>query len=186
MQRSGRLQSAGLTTSTFTLAEDRAARFPKEPPPPNESAGQGPPSREGFTALRILTGSEGLHRTTIEPRTRQLGLPAVERGSDPVVLEVAAAKTDSLDPLDQVVERLRPPLTWTGRTVPIAGFPTELRSEDAIHRWDLVGDDAISHELLSQHDLFIHAVNFIGHPLLAGGLAANGDRCDPIVGRVRS
>jgi hypothetical protein len=69
----------------------------------------------------------------------------------------------------------------------ISGFPTDLRSEDAIHRWDLVGDDAIGHELLSQHDLFIYAVNFIGHPLLAGGgLAASGDRCDPIVDRVRS
>jgi hypothetical protein len=28
------------------------------------------------SALRILTGSEGLHRTTIDPRTRQFGLPA--------------------------------------------------------------------------------------------------------------
>ena len=52
--------------------------------------------------------------------------------------------------------------------MPISGFPTHLRSEVTILRWDLVGDDAISHELLSQHDLFIHAVNFIGHPLLAG------------------
>ena len=54
--------------------------------------------------------------------------------------------------------------------MPIAGFPTELRSEDAIHRWDLVGDDAISHELLSQHDLFIHAVNFIGLHCSRGGV----------------
>ena len=32
----GRLQGAGPTTSTFTLAEDRAARFPTVPPPPLE------------------------------------------------------------------------------------------------------------------------------------------------------
>jgi hypothetical protein len=61
-------------------------------------------------------------------------------------------------------------LTWTGRTVKIAGFPTHLRSEDALHRWDLVGDDETSYELLSQQDLLVHAVNFIGLPLLRGVL----------------
>jgi hypothetical protein len=76
-------------------------------------------------------------------------------------------------------------LTWTGRTVRISGFPTHLRSEDALHRWDLVGDDETSHELLAQQDLLVHAVRFIGRPLLSRGLDA-GAGTEPFYARVRS
>jgi len=75
-------------------------------------------------------------------------------------------------------------LSWTGRTVQVAGFATHLRSEDALHRWDLVGDDETSHELLSQHDLLVHAVKFIGLPLLRRGLASRADS-EPLLARVR-
>ena len=76
-------------------------------------------------------------------------------------------------------------LTWTSRTVRIAGFPTHLRSEDALHRWDLVGDDETSHELLGQQDLLVHAVSFIGLPLLRRGLDS-GAGSEPLLVRVRS
>jgi hypothetical protein len=76
-------------------------------------------------------------------------------------------------------------LTWTSRTVRIAGFPTHLRSEDALHRWDLVGDDETSHQLLGQQDLLVHAVSFIGSPLLRRGLDA-GAGSGPLLARVRS
>jgi uncharacterized protein (TIGR03083 family) len=76
-------------------------------------------------------------------------------------------------------------LTWTGRTVRVAGFPTHLRSEDALHRWDLMGDDETSHELLGQQDLLVHAVSFIGLPLLRRGLASAAEP-QVFLARVRS
>jgi uncharacterized protein (TIGR03083 family) len=76
-------------------------------------------------------------------------------------------------------------LAWTGRTVRVSGFPTHLRSEDALHRWDLVGDDQTSYELLSQHDLLVHAVSFIGRPLLRRGLDSRAGT-EPLHARVRT
>jgi uncharacterized protein (TIGR03083 family) len=76
-------------------------------------------------------------------------------------------------------------LAWTNRTVAVSGFPTHMRSEDALHRWDLVGDDETSHVLLGQHDLLTHAVGFIGEPLLRRGREA-GTATDHFRGRVRS
>ena len=60
-----------------------------------------------------------------------------------------------------------------------------MRSEDTLHRWDLVGDDETSHELLGQQDLLTHAVTFIGRPLLRRGRDA-GAAEDRLRGRVRS
>jgi len=74
-------------------------------------------------------------------------------------------------------------LRWTGRTVAVKGFPTHMRSESAVHRWDVAGDDETSRHLLSQPDLLSHAVGFIGKPLLVKGLA--GAKA-PFSGRVRS
>jgi uncharacterized protein (TIGR03083 family) len=74
-------------------------------------------------------------------------------------------------------------LQWTGRTVAVKGFPTHMRSESAVHRWDLVGDDDTSWELLAQPELLAHAVGFIGRPLLVRGL---GRAHAPFSGRVRS
>jgi hypothetical protein len=82
-------------------------------------------------------------------------------------------------------ERPEAELTWTGRTVRVSGFPTHLRSEDALHRWDLVGDDETSYELLAQQDLLVHAVRFIGLPLLRRGLDS-GAVTEPFLARVRS
>jgi hypothetical protein len=75
-------------------------------------------------------------------------------------------------------------LRWTNRTVPVSGFLTHMRSEDALHRWDLVGDDEKSRELLGQDDLLRHAVKFIGQPLLQRGLAAESGGAD-LIARVR-
>jgi hypothetical protein len=61
-------------------------------------------------------------------------------------------------------------LRWTGRTVRADGFGTHMRSEDAVHRWDLVGDDEDSTALLGQQKLIEHAVGFIGAPLFQRGL----------------
>jgi uncharacterized protein (TIGR03083 family) len=88
--------------------------------------------------------------------------------------------------IDQVLDaQPEAELAWTGRTVRVAGFPTHLRSEDAVHRWDLMGDDETSHELLGQQDLLVHAVSFIGLPLLRRGLASTAEP-RPFLARVRS
>jgi uncharacterized protein (TIGR03083 family) len=72
-------------------------------------------------------------------------------------IESEAARASAIT--DLALER-RPDarLLWTNRTVAISGFPTHMRSEDALHRWDLVGDDDTSNELLGQQDLLAHAV----------------------------
>ena len=74
-------------------------------------------------------------------------------------------------------------LRWTGRTVAVKGFPTHMRSESALHRWDIAGDDETSRQLLAQPDLLAHAVRWVGRPLLAKGTA---DAHAPFTGRVRS
>ncbi|MHB8191592.1 MAG: maleylpyruvate isomerase N-terminal domain-containing protein, partial [Ferrimicrobium sp.] len=47
---------------------------------------------------------------------------------------------------------------WTGRQMVVATFVTHLRSELAIHRFDLVGDDETGTKLLGQPELTDHAV----------------------------
>ncbi len=61
---------------------------------------------------------------------------------------------------------------WTGRQMVVATFVTHLRSELALHRFDLVGDDETSLSLLGQPELTDHAVAVLGRALLARGAAA--------------
>src|ERR1700722_1783092 len=65
-------------------------------------------------ALRIPAGSacSANDDRTEDPPVRFAG---VEQGSDPVVLEVAEAEADALDPLDQVVERFGRPVAHAGQ-----------------------------------------------------------------------
>jgi uncharacterized protein (TIGR03083 family) len=76
-------------------------------------------------------------------------------------------------------------LMWTDRMVSVSGFLSHMRSENALHRWDLVGDDDISAALLGQPDLLKHALEFIGRPLYQRGLEA-GAASGSFVARVRS
>lgn len=50
---------------------------------------------------------------------------------------------------------------FTGTNLTAAGISTHSRSEAAIHRWDVVGDDSVSAELLSQPELTAHAVSVL-------------------------
>ena len=61
---------------------------------------------------------------------------------------------------------------WTGRQMVVATFVTHLRSELAIHRFDLVGDDETGTKLLGQPELTDHAVAVLGRALVARGAAA--------------
>ncbi len=55
---------------------------------------------------------------------------------------------------------------WNGRSMVVATFVTHLRSELALHRWDLRGDDEIGFTLLSQPELTAHAVTVLGTVLV--------------------
>jgi hypothetical protein len=82
--------------------------------------------------------------------------------------------------LGELLEREQDPvLRWTNRQVKAAGFVKHSRSECAVHRWDIVGDDDIGEGLLAQLELLEHVVEFIG-PLsmtargMATGAGAGG------------
>jgi uncharacterized protein (TIGR03083 family) len=55
----------------------------------------------------------------------------------------------------------RAAVAFTGTTMTATQFQTHARSEAALHRWDLVGDDSVSDQLLSQPELTRHAVNVL-------------------------
>ncbi len=58
---------------------------------------------------------------------------------------------------------------WTGRAMLVKTFVTHLRSELAIHRYDIVGDDETSRALLGNSELTDHAVTILGRALLFRG-----------------
>jgi Mycothiol maleylpyruvate isomerase N-terminal domain len=55
-------------------------------------------------------------------------------------------------------------LRWAGRTVRLAGFLTHMRSENAVHRWDLVGDDHESATLLGNRNCSNTRCTLSGNP----------------------
>lgn len=65
---------------------------------------------------------------------------------------------------------------WTGRQMVVRTFLTHLRSEFAIHRFDLTGDDDTGNELLAQPELTNHAVDVLGNALLVRGSIAESSR----------
>ncbi|KAA0024843.1 maleylpyruvate isomerase N-terminal domain-containing protein [Antrihabitans cavernicola] len=95
-------------------------------------------------------------------------------------------EADFRDKLASVLDR-EPNATmrWTGRQMRASSFLTHLRSECALHRWDMAGDDATSTELLGQYELLEHAVSAIGaKPMTARGLT--GETPSSWHGRVAS
>jgi Mycothiol maleylpyruvate isomerase N-terminal domain len=100
-------------------------------------------------------------------------LRTIERGDEQMRAEVATIVADDPDAT----------LTWTRRQMRVDSFLTHLRSECAIHRWDMVGDDETSWRLLGSFDLFKHAITAIGSgPMSARGLATGaGDGEDCVV-----
>ncbi len=70
---------------------------------------------------------------------------------------------------------------WTGRQMVVATFVTHLRSELAIHRFDLVGDDETGTKLLGQPELTDHAVAVLGRALVARGAGSVPDGFSAVV-----
>jgi uncharacterized protein (TIGR03083 family) len=75
--------------------------------------------------------------------------------------------------MDDVLTR-EPDVTipFTGRPFKAATFAMHGRSELAIHRWDMVGDDEVSWRLLGQPELTAHAVHAMGAMLFQRGCVA--------------
>jgi hypothetical protein len=112
-------------------------------------AGDPVPRTRGFeereAPYRALGDAALMHRLEIE-----------EQRVRAMLGEVLAAEPDAVIP-------------WTGRQMPVAKFVPHLRSEFAIHRWDIAGDDATGDDLLAQPELTHHAVEVLGRLLLARG-----------------
>lgn len=85
----------------------------------------------------------------------------------PVSIERAAVALDAV--LNSQPDAVVP---WTGRQMVVATFITHMRSELALHRWDLVGDDDVSMTLLAQPELTDHAVTVLGRALVVRGAAS--------------
>ncbi|WP_026425582.1 maleylpyruvate isomerase N-terminal domain-containing protein [Actinokineospora inagensis] len=80
-----------------------------------------------------------------------------------------------------------PIVRWTNRRVHAVGFLKHSRSECAVHRWDIVGDDEVSLRLLSQEELFRHLVEFVGPiPMTARGMATGVGQGASLKARVRA
>ncbi len=60
-------------------------------------------------------------------------------------------------------------IPWTGRCMAVAKFIPHLRNEHALHRWDMVGEDDVSRQLLGSDDLVNHSVGELGQILLVAG-----------------
>ncbi|MDT5274770.1 MAG: hypothetical protein QOG95_1702 [Mycobacterium sp.] len=54
-----------------------------------------------------------------------------------------------------------PRFLFTGRIFTVADLTKHMRSESALHRWDIVGDDDLSDQLLTQTDLTRYAVDLL-------------------------
>lgn len=129
--------------------------------------------QEVLRHLRAHREGHALRRTRAfeerEAPFRQLApaalLRSLEEGEEAVRSELAAILAAEPDAV----------VTWTRRKMRVDAFSTHLRSECALHRWDLVGDDATSGELLRSFELLQHAVTAIGAgPMTARGVAGGG------------
>ncbi len=109
-------------------------------------------------ATRGLEEREAPFRSLDEKRLREELPKSIARMAN-AIDAVLAAEPDAVVP-------------WTGRQMAVASFITHMRSELAIHRWDLVGDDERSLELLALPDLTNHAVTVLGRVLLSRGTAS--------------
>ena len=102
-----------------------------------------------------------LENTTIPPTRSFDEREANFRAIDPHVLrkaflESGSGLTDLLAAMNERSEVATVP--FTGWKMDAVTMITHVRSELALHRWDLAGDDELSFELLSQPEFAAHAV----------------------------
>ena len=77
-------------------------------------------------------------------------------------------------------------IPFTGQLMSASMFAMHSRSECAIHRWDMVGDDETSWQLLSQPEITQHAINVLGPMLVSRGCGAGPAPAGGFSGRIRT
>ncbi|TCO62020.1 maleylpyruvate isomerase N-terminal domain-containing protein [Actinocrispum wychmicini] len=116
-----------------------------------------------------------------EPEFRVLSAPDLMRAFEEGERRMRASLAELFD------KEPDPVLLWTKRQAHATSFIKHQRDECAVHRWDLVGGDEISEKLLSQEELFMHVVNFIGPlPMTARGIATGAGFGAPLQARIRA
>ena len=123
--------------------------------------------------LEVAMNLEAYGERRLVPPTRgfeEREAPFREMNDDLLRLELPKSITRMSSALDAVLtDEPDAIVPWTGRQMVVKTFLTHLRSEFAIHRFDLIGDDNVSKELLAQPDLTNHAVTVLGKVLLLRG-----------------
>jgi hypothetical protein len=66
-------------------------------------------------------------------------------------------------------------IPWTGRHMAVEKFIPHVRNEHTLHRWDIAGDDEVSHRLLGNTELVDHSVGELGRILLVAGRSHDPD-----------
>ena len=132
----------------------------------------------------FLKGSPLARTRTFDEREPEFRLLSAPR----LVDSLAAGELRMRRCIGELLEQQEDPvIRWTGRQVHAAGFLKHSRSECAVHRWDVGGDDEEGDALLAQPELLEHVVNFIGPtPMTARGLATGAGTGRPFAARVRA
>jgi uncharacterized protein (TIGR03083 family) len=138
---------------------------------------------DGWTAhdllAHVVAGGEELHRLVAAALAGDdaQGTRAFDEREAPLVAlpdrelreRMTAGGLGLLASLDQLHDR--DPLAtvaFTGADLTPMQVMTHVRSELALHRWDLIGDDDVGRQLLGQHDLLVHGRWVLEHmPTLA-------------------
>ena len=77
-------------------------------------------------------------------------------------------------------------IPFTGMRMTAAAFAMHSRSECAIHRWDMVGDDEVSWKLLSQPEITNHAVTVLAPLLFQRGCGSSPAPAAGFTARIRA
>jgi hypothetical protein len=99
---------------------------------------------------------------TAHARLRGTRVPISRLSHDDLRNRLVAENKRKLIAYDALRERSsNSTISFTGTRVTVEEMETHSRSEAAFHRWDLVGDDDASNELLAQPELTAHAVKVL-------------------------
>ena len=156
---------------------------------------------EGWTAHEIaahITGNAVEIVRHLEPYLQGDPVPKTRSFEEREAPLRALAHADLLARLDRDEQRMRTVIAdvltrepeavipWTGRQMAVAKFIPHMRNEHALHRWDVVGDDATSRALLAESDLVEHSVGVLGAILLVAGRKHDPDPDSDFRVRLRS
>ena len=96
---------------------------------------------------------------------------------DQLLEQLVSHNKRKLAAYEELTQRDDPSIAFTGTRLSVDELETHSRSEAAIHRWDLVGDDDTATELLAQPEVTTHAVKVLNAmPVLNESARSLGQR----------